>query len=192
MNQEMAAFFDRLAPDWDSAPRNHEKLEMLASLMGLPENGVVADIGCGKGCLFEHLLKTHPAKILAVDVSGEMIRLAKERHVDDRIAYIHGDFLDIAPPMLDAAVFFNSYPHFLDKEDLVQKLSTILQKGGILIIAHDRSRAEINGTHEGDPVSRLSVPLDNAEAEARKFRKFFTADALIDNKEMYLIKMKRR
>ena len=191
MSKDMAAFFDRLAPEWDNAPAEYETREKLTAMMSLSPNGVIADIGCGKGVMFEHLLKTCPAKLIAVDVSGEMIRLAKELFGDDRLEYINGDFLDAELPALDAAVFFNSYPHFLDKVDLADKLALTLKKGGVMIIAHSASKTKINGAHSGESVSKLSVPLENAEAEASKFQKHFTTDTLIDNDEIYFVKMKR-
>ena len=191
MSNEMASFFDELAPEWDNAPSGYDLRDKLTSMMGISSNSVIADIGCGKGVMFEHLLKTKPAKIIAVDVSGEMIRMAKELHSDDRIEYINGDFLDAPIPALDAAVFFNSYPHFLDKEGLADKLALTLKKSGIMIIAHSSSKAKINGAHSGDSVSKLSVPLESAEAEARKFQNHFTIDTLIDNDEIYFVKMIR-
>jgi len=192
MNQDMAAFFDELAPTWDDAPTEYETREKLVALMELTQNGVIADIGCGRGVLFEHLLKTNPAKIIAVDVSGEMIRLAAEQHNDPRLAYVHGDFLDILLPMLDAAIFFNSYPHFLGKEALAEKLSRTLKKGGALVIAHSHGRAKINERHIGESVSKFSTSLENAEVEAHKFQTFFTTDTLIDSDEIYFVKMIRR
>jgi len=192
MNQEMAAFFDALAPAWDHAPAEYETREKLVSLMGLSQNSVIADIGCGKGVLFEHLLKTDPAKIIAVDASGEMIRLAAERCSDHRLAYVHGDFLDVALPMLDAAVFFNSYPHFLEKEALAEKLSRALKKGGAMIIAHSLGKTKINEMHKSESVSKFSTPLESAAVEANQFQKFFAIDTLIDSDEIYFIKMTRR
>ena len=192
MNNDTAAFFDKLAPEWDSAPAEYETREKLINLMGLARNSVVADIGCGRGILFEHLLKTNPARIIAVDISGEMIRLAKKLYGDKRLEYVNGDFLDVPLPMLDAAVFFNSYPHFLDKEALAEKLPGILKKGSAMIIAHSLGKAEINGMHTGESVSKFSTPLENAEAEADKFQRFFKTDTLIDNNELYFIKMTRR
>ena len=192
MSGEMAAFFDGLAPEWDNSPEKYEVRERLTSLMELPPNGVIADIGCGKGVMLEHLLKANPAKIIAIDVSGEMIRLAKELFDDDRIVFLNDDFLDAPLPLLDAAVFFNSYPHFLDKSSLAEKLSKVIKKGGSMIIAHSLSKAEINGAHSGDSISKLSTALENAEDEASKYRKYFEVDALIDNNEIYFIKMTRR
>lgn len=192
MSQDMAAFFDELAPKWDSAPSEYEKREKLTSLMNLLQNTIIADVGCGKGVMLEHLLKTNPAKIIAVDISGEMIRLAKEINNNNRVEFIHGDFLNTTLPMLDTAIFFNSYPHFLDKQALAEKLSKVVRKDGTMIIAHSLSKAKINGTHKGKSVSKLSMSLESAEIEAKAFQKFFTTDTLIDNDEMYFIKMTRK
>ena len=191
-SKNMAAFFDRLAPDWDNSPHEYEIREKLTSMMELSPNSVIADIGCGKGVMFEHLLKTNPAKIIAVDVSGEMLRLAKSIFSDERIEYINADFLTIELPVLDTAVIFNAYPHFCDKDALVKKLTQTVKTNGSVIIAHSRSRASINGTHTGERASSLSVPLENAVIEADKFSTFFTADVLVDNDKMYFVKLIKR
>ena len=189
MNQDMAAFFDQLAPKWDHAPEKYELREELTTLMGISPNSVIADIGCGTGVMFEHLLKTDPAKIIAVDLSSEMLRSAKARFNEPRIEYIHGDFLNAELPKLDAVVFFNSYPHFPDKPAVAKKAAQVLKNGGALIIAHSLSKSEINGRHQGEKVSKLSVSLENPEAEANKFKPFFSLDSSIDNDRMYFVKL---
>jgi len=188
----MATYFDNLAPDWDNAPLKYEIREKLTAMMDLPPNSVIADVGCGKGVMFEHLLKTKPSKIIAIDVSGEMIRLAKESFNDERIEYINGDLYTITLPILDVVIFFNSYPHFIDKVKLTNKLADVIKKGGLLIIAHSLSKEEINGRHSGKNVSTLSVPLESAEIEVDKFNEYFLLDSFIENEEMYFIRLIRR
>jgi len=192
MSKEMVDFFNQLAPGWDNDPSEYEIREKLVSLMDLSPNSLIGDIGCGKGVMFEHLLKTDPAGIIAVDVAGEMIRLAKELFQDSRITYVNDDFMDVGLPMLDAVVFFNSYPHFLDKEGLANKLAQVLVKDGKMIIAHSRGKAEVNGMHKSDRAMRISIPLENAEEEAKKFQAFFTLDTLVDDDQLYFLKMIRR
>ena len=192
MDNDMAAFFDRLAPNWGSAPEGYDLREKLVSMMGIHPNSVIADVGCGRGAMFEHLLKTNPMKIIAVDVSSEMLRFAKEDHRDQRIEYVNGDFLVAPLPRLDAVVLFNSYPHFMDKDALIEKLKSVIIAGGILIIAHSMRRDKINSNHKSEGVSSLSVPLDSVEAEAAKFEDFFSSDTLFEDDEMYLLKMTRK
>ena len=192
MSMEMAAFFDKLAPDWDNSPQKYKTREKLTEMMALPPNSVIADAGCGKGVMIEHLLKTGPKKIIAIDVSGEMIRLAKELFIDERIEYIQGDLYTVTLPILDIVIFFNSYPHFIDKGKLANKLADVIKKGGLLIIAHSLSKKDINGCHSGKNVSALSVPLENAEIEADKFSDYFILDSFVDNEEMYFVRLIRR
>ena len=192
MNQDMQSFFDRLAADWDSCPDEYETREKIVSLAEIPKGSVIADIGCGRGVMFEHLLKTEPKKLIAVDLSGEMIRHAKEKFSDPRIAFFNEDLLEMSLPEVDAAIIYNAYPHFLDKHALGGKLAEVIGQGGILIIAHGRSRALINGTHRGERVSTLSVPLDEVEKEAAKFEAFFRMETVLDNDQFYFLKLRRK
>jgi len=192
MSNDMATFFDNLATDWENAPDEYVIRENLVSMMGLPPNSNIADVGCGKGVMLEHLLKTNPYKITAVDISGEMIRLAKEAYADKYVEFIHGNFFDIELPSQDAIIFFNSYPHFIDKDKLAKKVAQATKKGSAFIIAHSFGKAEINCFHTGKRVSTLSGPLEDAETEANKFLKYFRLDSFVDNEEKYFIKMIRR
>ena len=192
MNKDMANYFDRLAPDWANDPSGYGTREKITSMMNLPPGGVIADIGCGKGVMFEHLLKTNPSKIFAVDVSSEMLRFAANLIHDDRIELINDDFLDIDLPRLDAAVFFNAYPHFMDKNALAEKLAETVKRNGKIIIAHNNGKLKINSRHMGQDTLKLSMPLENAEAEAAKFQRFFSLDGQIDKDDIYFIKMTRR
>jgi len=192
LNKDMTAFFDRLAPNWDNDIARYHIREKILSLADLPSGIVIADIGCGTGVMFEHLLKVNPSRIIAIDLSREMINIAKKFFSDNRITYINDDILEASLPALDAAIIFNAYPHFLDKPALVEKLAAIIKPGGILIIAHSMSKKLINGVHDGEVVSTLSMPLEEANVEATRFAEFFLADTLIDNDEFYFIKMIRR
>ena len=188
----MEAFFDEMAAEWDNDPENYDKREKITAMISISENSVIADIGCGKGVMFEHLLKTSPKQIIAMDISAQMLRLAKELFKDDRIQYIHDDFLTAILPPLDVVVMFNAYPHFLDKEALAKKLSEVLKDNGIFIIAHSMNRETLNSLHSGEAVSKVSTCLEAAGMEADKFKKFFDTELLVDDDEMYFIKLKRK
>ncbi len=191
MNNEMAAFFDSLAPQWENDPAESGVRERLVAMMKLPPGGVAADIGCGKGVMLEHLLATGPTAIIAVDISDEMLKAARELCGDSRVTFCHGDFLQAALPVLDAAVLFNAYPHFLDKPALAAKLARAVRPGGIAVIAHSHGRAWINGLHRSGGAAALSVALEDARTEAGRFAPYFKPDALIDSDEVYFIRMTR-
>ena len=190
-NTEMKSFFDRLAPSWSNCPEEYEVREKIVSLADCGEHGVIADIGCGRGVMFEHLLKTNPKSLVALDISTEMIDCAKSTFDDGRITYVNDDLFEAELPVFDAVMVYNAYPHFLDKRAFCEKLAKHIRKDGTLVIAHGRCKSAINGTHSGKTVSTLSVPLEDAGQEATKFSSHFTPAALIDNDEFYFIKLVR-
>lgn len=156
----------------------------------IEEKSLIADIGCGRGVMFEHLLQTKPRGIIAVDLSGEMVARAKTLYRDERLMFINGDVLGAFLPTFDCAVIYNSYPHFADKKALAEKLKSHIRKGGLLIIAHSAGRERINGIHSGK-ASSISVPLRFAREEADEFLPYFTAEICVDSDDLYFIKLVR-
>jgi len=187
--QDMITFFDRLAGNWNNHPEEYEKREQILSLAGFSTGNIIADIGCGCGVMLEHLLKINPKEIIAIDISGEMLRCAQNSFNNPCITYQHEDFLQADLPMLDAAIIYNAYPHFLDKQKFAEKAAKVIRKGGFLVIAHGCSKELINICHNGEQVSTLSAALQDAEREAEKFKPFFMPKSIIDNNEIYFIKL---
>lgn len=185
-------FFDTLAPDWKNSEADYPKRQRIMRLAGLKSNCAIADIGCGQGVMFSHLLETEPKAIYGIDLSSKMLERARQSFSDKRIFLLHGDLLDLDLPPLDAAVIYNAYPHFLNKSALCDKLHKSIKKDGMLIIAHSTGKSSINGRHSGSRVSEVSVPLESAELEALKFSEHFFADTLIDEEELYFIKLIRK
>jgi ubiquinone/menaquinone biosynthesis C-methylase UbiE len=190
-NAETRSYFDSIASSWDNREDELELRRRLVAMMGIEKNSLIADIGCGKGVMFEALLETHPRGIIAVDISGEMVSHAKTLYQDERLMYINGDVLGAFLPVFDCAVMFNSYPHFKDKKALAEKLARHVRPGGRLVIAHSRGRERINGVHEKGMVCELSAPLRPAEEEAAEFLPHFRLEGCVDSAELYFINMSR-
>lgn len=166
-------------------------LDAIMDLVGLSEGCVIADIGCGKGILLSHLLKTNPKEIIAVDISSEMIKEAKQLYHNPRIIFLNEDVLTAPLPMLDAAILFNSYPHFLNRPALLHKLAAHVRQGGILVIAHSLSKEQINEVHQRKNLEWMSITLKPAQVESEFFHPFFYPNSLIDSESFFLIKMTR-
>lgn len=190
-NKEMKDFFDNLAPVWEINEEEYGIRERLIDMIDLKKGSLIADIGCGKGVMFGHLLKTEPRKIIAVDISSEMLKYAKESFSDERITCINEDVLTASLPVLDAALIFNSYPHFIDKRALAKKLAEHIRPDGCIVIAHSCSKKQINGRHKEGSAVKLSVPLRSAQEEAQEFLPYFISEKFVDNDELYFLKMIR-
>ncbi len=77
--QELADHFDRLASGRERWKRNryyHDELARFVSFL-VPEGSRVLDIGCGAGDL---LAATRPDVGVGVDLSPEMLEVARRRH----------------------------------------------------------------------------------------------------------------
>lgn len=64
---------------------------------------MLAVVGCRKGVMIPHLLKTRPKCLLEVDISDEMIRFGKEQWGESLyIRFYCGDILEEQLPILDS------------------------------------------------------------------------------------------
>lgn len=82
MNQ--VEFFNQIAKEWDSIIEvNEEKINTLLSKLNITDNSKVLDIGTGTGVLIPFLKSLNPnVYIKGVDISGEMLNIAREKFRD--------------------------------------------------------------------------------------------------------------
>lgn len=190
-NHDLRHFFDSIAPTWRNRDEEFEICEYIIDLTDIALGSVAADIGCGKGVMLPHLLKTQPAKVFAVDISANMLQYARQAHSDKRIEFVHEDIMSAQLPMLDVALMYNVYPHFMDKAALVKKIAALVKTGGTAVIAHGASKERINGCHQAGEKEKHSTALRAAEVEAELFAPYFKTVQLIDNEKLYYIRLER-
>jgi len=139
-------FFRDSAETWDKmrADMIGARTDLLALLDLLDEQWVVGDLGCGAGHITDALAPC-VAKVIAVDESGPMLGVAKQRleehaNVDLRVGTIEA--LPIDDGMLDAAVLFLVAHFITDPSKVMHEVRRVLKPGGRLLIvdlmSHDR------------------------------------------------------
>jgi SAM-dependent methyltransferase len=132
---EVRADFDRIAliadGDWDHNRHYHPFL--LRQLSG--RCGEVLEVGCGTGG-FARLLARHADRVLALDLSPEMIRVARER--SGRDGNITFEVADVTSRRLPAdrfdAVASIATLHHLPFGSTLSRLATSLKPGGTLAV----------------------------------------------------------
>ena len=159
--KDVIAFFDERAGDWDAGMvRSDEKIGRILDNAAVREGSRVLDVACGTGVLIGDYLRRGVASVTAVDISPEMIRIAREKFPQENVRFVCGD-AESAPlgENFDAIVVYNAFPHFPDPERLVARLAARLVSGGRLTVAHGSSRADIDAHHRGaaSRVSNLSL-----------------------------------
>lgn len=127
------ADFDRLAllddEGWTTNNHYHKFL-----LKHVPQNCVNAlEIGCGTGA-FARLLATRCKHVIGLDLSPEMIRVARSRSRQfSNLEFQLGDAMTWSFPKSDYICSIATL-HHLDQRELFQKIKNALTPGGVLVV----------------------------------------------------------
>ena len=180
-------FFDGLAPQWDSGRVTQDGIiRKILDLAAVGPGCRVLDVACGTGVLFPFYLERGAAAVTGIDLSPEMVRIAREKHRDRRLTTLAGDVEEADLGEFDRIVVLNALPHFPDPARLLAGLGEHLAPGGRLTVAHDRCRDSINGHHQRK-ASAVSLGLPPAEETADLFPLFLTVDTIIDGDRFYVV-----
>ena len=184
--RSVVEFFDRLAPQWDADMIRHDDIiDKILDGAAVREGADVLDVACGTGVLFPDYLERKVGSLTAVDISPEMVRIARSKYPPEQVTVLCGDVetVDFARKF-DCVVVYNAFPHFPDPEGLIRTLSGLLKPGGTLTVAHGMSRAQIDHHHEGT-ASKVSVGLMHEDALGAIFEKYLRLIVKISDDRMY-------
>src|SRR3954452_12361599 len=133
MSEPMGTPWDARTYDATSAPQQSWAAPVLERLLGIAPDATVLDVGCGAGRVTEALAALLPrGRVLAVDASEEMVRLARAR-LGDRADLWCQDVLDLDLAEPVDAVFSTAVLHWVpDHERLWARLAAALRPGGRL------------------------------------------------------------
>ena len=186
--QNVAAYFDALAADWDGMiKKNDDVIETILDAADIKSGCRVLDLACGTGVLFPYYLKRNAGSIVGVDLSLEMTRQAIKKFPDARVTLLCADAEALTiPRAFDRVVLYNALPHFSSPERLFAHAAEFLRVGGRFTVAHGMSRAAINARHMGS-AHDVSHGLPSAETIAELFAPHFAVDALRDDEQMYYV-----
>ena len=186
--KDVIAFFDERAGDWDAGMiRSDEKIGRILDNAKVTAGSRVLDIACGTGVLIGDYLRRNVESVTAVDISPEMIRIAREKFPQENVRFVCGD-AETAElgNNFDAIVIYNAFPHFPEPERLIRTLSEMLRPGGTLTVAHGMSREKIDSHHSGH-ASKVTVGLMHEDELERIFAKYLTVTVKISNDRMYQV-----
>lgn len=131
----------------------------------------VLDIGCGTGDFAAYCLSQNAAFVTGIDVSQNMIHVAKQKYSHPDLQFIQSDFEDvmIATESLDFISSSLAFHYFADLDELFKKISEALREYGVLLFSMEHPIVTANkGGHEwivDEQGNRLYFALDHYHEE---------------------------
>lgn len=149
----MTALFDPLAELYDRYGDINDEVyrPWLAAAVeaAAPDRGTgrAADLGCGTG-RFDGLLADAYGDVLAVDISGRELELARTRHPRPEVRYEQRSLLDVTPAAdgrFDLVLSVNTIFHLRDHDRVLPHVRDLVAPGGwavlVDIVSPDGPRA---------------------------------------------------
>ena len=179
-------FFNIFASSWDNEPiAEKEILDSILDNGGIKENIDVLDVACGTGVLFPYYLERKVKSITAVDLSPEMVKIAKNKFPQADV--ICGDAENVSfSKQFDSVMIYNAFPHFPEPEKAIENLSKSLKSGGKFTIAHGMSKKELDAVHQKS-AGAVSNILPECEELAEMLKPYFDVGIMISNDKMYQV-----
>lgn len=186
--KDIIDFFDKHADSWDAELiRNDEVIGIILDNGGIKNGVKVLDVACGTGVLIPDYIKREVGSVVGVDISSEMIAVAKSKFKQENVSFVCADVeaaeLDCD---FDCCMVYNAFPHFTEPENLIKVLASKLKQGGRLSIAHGMSRAKIDRHHEGH-ASKISRGLMSETELKALMQPYFDVDVVISDDRMYQV-----
>lgn len=183
----LISYFNQLADRWDTEfPADSGKLRCFAELCDLKEGARILDAASGTGSLEPFLLEKNPSRILAVDFSPEMVRIAKQNCFDPRVEFRCADIMEVAGEEFDCAIICGAFPLFENRGSIIRQLHNLLAPGGRAIICHPQGRSVINSNHDANAM-QLTMPLPAAKTLTISLNPYFDVDTTVDSPELYVV-----
>jgi ubiquinone/menaquinone biosynthesis C-methylase UbiE len=163
------------------------------------KNKVILDLGCGDGRWSEYLSKLGAKKVFGIDISQDMLDLAKQRIKDkllSNIKIIRADIqnLPFSNFSIDLAFSVFSLMYFRNLEAVIKEIGRTLKNGGHLYIATniiqiDKKDVEEKLKGTSVPVilgiDNRKIPVENLVQPRKQYLDAFSASGLVLEQEKY-------
>lgn len=194
------AFFDSWARDWEEAIQlDTDEMDWMIKvipLFGLREGETVLDAGCGTGTLIPFLLKEvgRGGCVYGLDLSQEMLRIARQKHYDGNVSFLKGDIIEIPLPSesMDRIICFRTFSIIDDKIGALREFFRVLKPSGVVVICNLLSSKEetVLLKEIGGAIANDTSP-GVKEMEQFFLESNFTPIELLDSDTLYMMKAQK-
>jgi 2-polyprenyl-3-methyl-5-hydroxy-6-metoxy-1,4-benzoquinol methylase len=133
-------FWDRTAYEYDKEEKKDELsyLNLIAIVKKhLSSNDIVLDFGCGTGLVCNEIAG-NVKMVYAIDISSEMIEIARNKAIKRKISninYVYTTIFDerFKADLADVIIVFNVLHLLEDSQKVMQRINELLRPGGLII-----------------------------------------------------------
>ena len=169
------AQMERFGSGWDLAL---EHADFLALLPGVQSRRVL-DLGCGAGQLALYLATQGAAEVIGVDLSQQMLKLARAERAHPRVSYQLAAIEDVTfpPERFDLVTSSLAFHYVADYAGLVRRIGRWLTPGGALVYSTEHpiytARLPHNGWVLDQQGERTGWALDHYADEGARQEHWF-------------------
>lgn len=162
--KELGEKYDKIAKWWNDqhSDSSYGIKQVKIALAHVKSGGTALDVGCGAGGRFVELLELKSLKVTGIDVSKNMIALARENHPDhlfinEDIALWHSDL------RFDFILAWDSIFHLplSMQKPVLDKLCNMLADDGVIIYTFGNDEGEHTDTWKDDLFHYSSIGINN-------------------------------
>lgn len=182
-------YFNKVSETWDSiSEEDDSKISWLLDEIMIKKGDAILDVGCGTGIISKRLYDRSKRMVTAIDISDNMIKIAKSKLNDDSIVHFEcRDFYDHMDTSFDLIVVFDAYPHFLDCDKFKKSALEKLNPDGRIAIIHDLGRQQLKDCHKGKDVCLISRELSDPITEGKLFEDEFNILKAKEGEDFYIL-----
>lgn len=189
--KDVISYFDSHAENWDGELiKNQEIVEKILDNAGVAAGMDILDVATGTGVLIPDYLARKVDSVTAIDISPKMAEICAAKFPEAEVLCGDVEKTDFGR-LFDCIMVYNAFPHFPEPERLIEKLSSLLKKGGTVTVAHGMSRAKIDSHHHSVEAGKVSVGLMHEDELEKIFEKYLEVTCKISDDRMYQVTGRR-
>lgn len=139
----------------------------------------VLDLGCGSGHFAMYCIENGAANVLGVDISRNMIKMAKQKNKHKKIEYVCMPIedLELQDQKFDLIISSLAVHYIKDYSNLVKKVSSLLKENGEFIFSTEHpivtARKGMNNWIKDDKGEKLYWAFDHYQEEGKREQQWY-------------------
>lgn len=164
MSSEHREYFNQLASVWNEKMPAEASFSDYIQRFDIGPGEHVMDMGTGTGRMVPYIYEAvgDSGYILAQDIAECMLIEGKKLNKLKNVNFVCEDAHQMAVKSncFDKVLCFSAFPHFKDKNRILEEIHRILKPEGRLLILHNRSSEKMNAFHASlsGPVKHDRLP----------------------------------